>query len=223
MDPARRAVHYANLFGQDRWQGQDFMSVNYYYSAHEGPEARHPQISRSLDIAREHRIPLTYTEFNSWHGAVIPTGVDALKGMFTWGNERGMQGGYYYFRFNSERHPGIIDDDYNTHQRLNDALREAFADAEVEVIRAQSTGALMGVRNRRNFTLRDVVLEVSPGDGKTYPVALPDLAPGESAEAPVVFESEVPSNGLLLEGAATFTTHHAFHERVPFRLVVTER
>ena len=218
MDPAQRPVHYANLFGQDRWQGQDFMSVNYYFSAQEGPEARHPNIARSLEIAKEHHLPLTYTEFNSWHGAVIPSGVDALEGMFTWGNDRGMQGGYYYFRFDSERHPGIIDNAYNTHYRLNDALHEAFADAEVEVIEAESTGARLVVRNRRDFTLRDMTLTLTPGDGTTYESSFAQLAPGESKEVDIVFDREMPGNGLLLEGTLTFTTHYAFHERVAFRL-----
>ncbi|MFP4502874.1 MAG: hypothetical protein ACLFTT_17915 [Candidatus Hydrogenedentota bacterium] len=220
MDPAQRPVHYANLYGQDRWQGQDFMSVNYYFSAQEDSRQRHPNIARSLDIAQEHGVPLTYCEFNSWHGAVIPSGVDALYGMFQWGLAKGMQGGFYYFRFNSKRHPGIIDNDYNTHKLIDDALRDVFADAEVTVEAVQPGGLRLAVRNKRSFTLRDAALTAAIGDGRTYNVALDDVGPHADAVAEVVLEGGAPATGMLVEGALTFTTHYAFHETVPFTFAV---
>lgn len=215
LDPYGRPVHYANLYGQDRWQGQDFMSVNYYFSAREEPAHRHPNILQSLEIARAHGLPLTYCEFNSWHGAVIPSGVDALHNLFDWGIARGMQGGFFYFRFNSERHPGIIDDAYNTHQRMNEALDTVFADAQVTLLQAAPDGVRLRVRNKRAFTLRDVVLVAGVGGGRTCTVPLGELPPGAETIAEIPLETPAPGNGLFIEGELRFTTHYAFHERVP--------
>jgi len=91
-DPYARPVHYANLYGQDLWQGQDVMGVNYYFSDTQRAADRHPLIERSAAIAREYGLPMIYTEFNSYHGAVPTTGVEALEDLFTWGVEQGGNG-----------------------------------------------------------------------------------------------------------------------------------
>ena len=95
-DPYQRPVHYANLYGQDLWQGQDIMGVNYYFSDTQKAVDRHPLIERSVAIARSHEMPVIYTEFNSYHGAVPTTGVEALDDLFRWGVEKaGLSGGYF--------------------------------------------------------------------------------------------------------------------------------
>lgn len=218
LDPYTRPVHYANLYGQDRWQGQDVMGVNYYFSDNQTARDRQPVINRSIDVAREHGLPVLYTEYNSYHGAIHPTGADAVRNLFGWGLDNGMCGGFYYFRFNSKDHPGVIDDGFNTHKILDDALREVFADAVLSRTKDESGALRFRIKNRRDFTLRQgrFVLVLPSGEELQNPVD--DLAPRAETDVklPIKKGTHAP---VLAEGRFEFVTHFGFREKILFRLV----
>ncbi|MBX3178179.1 MAG: hypothetical protein KF886_12515 [Candidatus Hydrogenedentes bacterium] len=218
-DPYARPVHYANLYGQDLWQGQDVMGVNYYFAETQRAADRQPLIARSAAIAREHGLPMIYTEYNSYHGAIPTTGVEAMEDLFTWGvEEAGMAGGFFYMMPDSDRHPGVFDNGYNTHRITNDAFHRAFDDAELHVTGRDSDGAIIvEIRNRRPFTLRNLVLDLSVSGFAVDCPQLPDLAPGESTEARI---SRLPTPGpqYSLEGTLSMETHHGLAGRMPVRL-----
>lgn len=218
-DPYARPVHYANLYGQDLWQGQDVMGVNYYFAETQRAADRQPLIARSAAIAREHGLPMIYTEYNSYHGAIPTTGVEAMEELFAWGvEEAGMAGGFFYMMPDSDRHPGVFDNGYNTHRITNDAFHRAFDDAELHVTGRDSDGAiLIRIRNRRPFTLRNLELDLAVSGIAVDCPALPDLAPGESTEARI---SRLPTPGpqYSLEGTLALETHHGLHARIPVRL-----
>ena len=134
-----------------------------------------------------------------------------LRGLFEWGNAQGLTGGIFYFRFNSDRHPGVFGGDYNTHKLIDEALHHAFDDARVSLA---YTGGAPGVRvkNHRKFALRQV--RVAFDNGTEQP--LPDLPPGETLDVPVPAETAGPE----VRGAVHYVTHYGFAGKAPFRLLV---
>ena len=216
LDPAGRVVHYANLFGQDIWQGQDLMSVNYYFGIGQRAVEKQPLIERSFAIAQEHGLPLTYTEFNSWYGAVPTTGVEAMRDMFDWGVELGMMGGWHYMKGDSDRHPGVFDNSFNTHRIHDDAIRDAFADARVEIQAVSRDAVTLKIVNKRRFTLRDVQLSLTVSGVKVLPYRLADIAPEKELEVTVPLTPDVPGPTRSFEGELSFTTHFGFNCNVPF-------
>ena len=219
-DPCQRPVHYANLYGQDLWQGQDVMAVNYYFSDTQKATDRHPLILRSAAIAAKHGLPMIYTEFNSYHGAVPTTGVEALDDLFTWGvEEAGMAGGFFYMLMDSDRHPGVLDGGYNTHRIMNDAFHRAFDDATIHVKGVEDHAAVLEVRNTRPFTLRGLALDVSLSGRAVEAPALPDLAPGESAALRLPLPEGAPDSAFTVSGELRLETHHGLPGRIPVHAV----
>lgn len=218
LDPYARPVHYANLYGQDRWQGQDVMGVNYYFSDSQTAVDRQPVIKRSIDVAREHGLPVLYTEYNSYHGAIHTTAADAVRNLFGWGLENGMCGGFYYFRFNSKDHPGVIDDGFATHKILDDALREVFADAEVARSKDAASALRFHIKNRRDFTLRQGCLIIALANGEELQAPVKDLAPRAETDVELPLKKGAPAPALA-QGRFEFVTHFGFREQVTFRLV----
>lgn len=217
-DPYQRPVHYANLFGQDRWQGQDAMAVNYYFHERETPASRYNNIHRSVALAREHGLPIFYTEYNGFMGAIHSTGVEAMKGFFDFGLRLGMAGGFFYFRFNSDRHPGVIDDGYNTHKLLDDAFLKSFADARVEIVKRDLNELRLRIANRRPFHLRAPRLELAVNGAPLPERRIEDLAPEEVREVVLRIPEHYAAEALELKGRLRFQTHHAFNETVPVTL-----
>lgn len=209
LDPYRRPVHYANLYAQDNVRGQDLVGMNYYYGVGERAEDRHPIILRGIERAREQGLPVFYNEFNSWYGAIPGTGADALRDLFEWGVDQGMTGGVYYFRFNSDRHPGIFNGDYNTHKVIDDALHAAFDDARVSLVEMEGR-QYVRIHNPRKFTLRQVRIVFE--DQPEQPLA--DLPPGATVDVPLPPEI----TGLEVQGAVHYVTHYGFTGTAPFRL-----
>ena len=209
LDPYRRPVHYANLYAQDNMRGQDLVGMNYYYGVGESAEDRHPIILRGIERAREQGLPVFYNEFNSWYGAIPGTGADALRDLFEWGVDQGMTGGVYYFRFNSDRHPGIFNGDYNTHKVIDDALHAAFDDARVSLVEMEGR-QYVRIHNPRKFTLRQVYIVFE--DQPEQPLA--DLPPGATVD--VTLPPEI--TGLEVQGAVHYVTHYGFTGTAPFRL-----
>jgi hypothetical protein len=110
-DPEKRPVHYANLYGQDLWQGQDVMGVNYYFGENQRAVDRQPLIERSVEMGKSHGIPTLFCEYNSYYGSIHSTGVEAMQDLFAWGVEKGgMSGGFLYMKGDSTSHPGVFDD-----------------------------------------------------------------------------------------------------------------
>ena len=209
LDPYRRPVHYANLYAQDAVRGQDLVGLNYYFGVGERALDRHATIQRGITRAHALGLPVFYNEFNSWYGAIPGTGVEALHDLFEWGNEQKMTGGIFYFRFNSDRHPGIFDDDYNTHKVIDDALHSAFDDARVMLVNTESKRAVR-IENPRKFTLRQVGIAFEGAPEQP----LDDLPPGE------MIEVDLPPavTGLEVRGVVHYVTHYGFTGGAPFTL-----
>lgn len=218
LDPYQRPVHYANLYGQDRWQGQDVMGINYYFNLKETPADRQPVILRSIELGREHGLPALYTEYNSYHGPVHSTGVAAVKGLFEWGVEQGMAGGFFYMRYNSESHPSVFNRNLNTHYILDEALRHAFADAEITLADASPNTLRLHIRNRRDFTLRGCVLNLQVNDVAVNTPALADLPPQGTCDVEMPLPEDMAAHALEITGEFTCTTHHGFQSATAIRI-----
>ncbi|MCP4644433.1 MAG: hypothetical protein GY851_28580 [bacterium] len=219
LDPYDRPVHYANLIGQEYWQGQDIMGMNWYFWKGRTAEGRQPDVLSSIAMAKAHDMPVFYNEFNSWHGAVQTSGVEAFEDMYVWGIEQGMVGGYQYQVTNNDRHPGLMDSDCNTHSIHNEAIIRAFADAEVSVKGVTGEEITLTVRNKRRFTLRNVALASDLSGIPLEPLVLGDLKPGDSAEVSVAIPLEAAGSTYSVSGNATFVTHFGFECKVPFDLL----
>jgi len=221
-DPCGRPVHYANLYGQDYWQGQDLIGTNVYFGGEGDAASRQPIVERSLGIAREAGLPLIYCEFNSWAGPVQSTGADAFRGLYAWGVRQGMAGGFQYMKGNSDRHPGIFDGGYNTHKIHNDAIIEALADADVTLLGVHDKELLLRVRNKRRFALRKIGLHLEVSGVACPPAKLcKRLPPEKTADIDVPLPPGLPGPTLVIEGALRFVTHHGLNCRVPVHLRAT--
>ncbi|HPG68546.1 MAG TPA: hypothetical protein PLO37_17000 [Candidatus Hydrogenedentes bacterium] len=219
LDPYRRPVQYANLYGQDFWQGQDVVGVNTYFGRGQAAAMRQPLVARSVDIAHEHNRPVIYDEFNSWYGAVHSTGVEAMRDLFMWGIDRGMAGGFFYMKQNSDRHPGVFDDGLNTHRIMNDAIIEAFADARVEFVEKRADGIALKIVNKRRCTLREVRMTLSANAVPIEPIAMDDIGPQAEAVATLPISQGASGPATDVEGAIEFVTHFGFRCRVPVRVI----
>ncbi|MBN2375522.1 MAG: hypothetical protein JXD22_03920 [Sedimentisphaerales bacterium] len=219
-DPERRPVHYANLYGQDLWQGQDVMGVNYYFGENQSAVDRQPLIKRSAELAGLHGMPSMFCEYNSYYGAIHSTGVEAMKGLFTWGVEEAeMPGGFLYMKGNSTSHPGVFDAGFNTHKIFNEAIREAFADARVELAEVADDKVTLRIINRRRFTLRQMVLLLKASGRKLKPMQLEDLSPEEVVEVEVFLPKYVVGPAVVLDGELEFVTHFGFRCKVGVFLI----
>jgi hypothetical protein len=213
-DPYRRPVHYANLFGQDRWEGQDIMGVNYYYGRGQTPEDRQPIILRSIRIAREHGLPIIFTEYNSYLGPIPETGVRAIYGMFQWGIENGMSGGFFYMKNDSKDHPGVFNNNLETHPEMDAAFIDVFADARLDGMPRHGGTLRLRLINKRPFTLRKVHLS---GEVNGTPIAdqpLAEFPPHSVRDVPVQLPEEIGPE-IIFVGALDFVTHYSFPCHVP--------
>ena len=212
MDPiSRRPVHYANLFGQDRWQGQDAVGINYYFGPDQTPADRQPLIQRSIELMKAQGKPVFYTEYNSYQGPIPSTAVQAIEGFFEWGLKQGMSGGFFYMGPSSDDHPGVwLDAELNIDPAVAQAFRNAYADASVSLKDARAT-----IVNRRGFTLRNVHLAVMKDELPVETQVLSDVAPkGQSSVqlSSAMVTAHQPSTGTTLE--LQFTSHYGVKESV---------
>ncbi len=215
-DPYRRPVHYANLFGQDRWEGQDIMAVNYYYGKGQTPEDRQPMILRSIEIARKHDLPIIFTEYNSYLGPIPETGVRAIYGLFQWGLEHGMSGGFFYMKVDSKDHPGVFNDQLESHPKMDAAFIDVFSDAGLASVAREGDALRLRLVNKRAFTLRQVKLTGKVGGIAVAAQSLADFAPHEKRDVRVPLPEGVGPNSAF-EGALDFVTHRSFPCHVPLR------
>ncbi len=220
-DPYNRPVHYSNLFGQDLYQGQDVMGINYYFGAGQSAKDRQPVIQRSINIARNNNIPIMYNEFNSYAGAIHSTGVEAMYGLYEWGIEQGMCGGFQYMKGNSTSHPGIFDDGYNTHKIYDEAIIDVLADAEIILknMTIEDGKVILQVRNKRRFTLRQVRMTLTASGMKLKPVVLSDMAPQSIQDVILHLPDVVKGPAVTLEGHIECVTHYGFKSKVPVSLI----
>jgi hypothetical protein len=224
LDPASRPVVYANLTGQDRTLGQDLMGINYYYDHRGRVEDRQPLVADGIRKAREAGIPVIYNEFNTWHGPVYTQGAAALRGFFEWGIEEGMAGGFYYqLRDDHGRHPGVISDDNRvwTSPTLLSAFRKAFQDAEVGVKSRTSGQVVLEIRNRREFTLRDVSYRIEESGRTVGEGKLNDIPPASSTTLTLGMSDAEEAH--VLEALFDFNTHFGIAEKVEARLMIPPR
>jgi hypothetical protein len=222
-DPYSRPVHYSNLFGQDLHQGQDIMGINYYFGAGQSAKDRQPVIQRSIDIARNHNIPVMYNEFNSYAGAIHSTGVEAMYGLYEWGIEQGMCGGFQYMKGNSTSHPGIFDDGYNTHKIYNEAIIDVLADVEVKLknINARDGKVMLQIKNKRRFTLRQVRMTLTASGTQLKPMVLSDMASKSNQDVILRLPESAKGPAITLEGHVEFVTHYGFKSKIPVSLIAT--
>jgi hypothetical protein len=222
-DPYNRPVHYSNLFGQNLALGQDAMGINYYFGVGQTAKDRQPIIQRSIDIARSNNVPIMFNEFNSFVGAIHSTGVDAMYGMYNWGIEQGMCGGFQYMKGNSTSHPGIFDDGFNTHKIYNEAIVDVLADAKVELPQPQiKNGTItIEVKNKRRFTLRQIKLTLEASGKALSPLQLSDLQPNATQRIEVELPDTADQNAITLNGHLDFVTHFGFKSKIPVSLIVS--
>ena len=219
-DPDLRPVHYANLYGQDLWQGQDAMGINYYFAAGQIPADRQPLIERSAAIGKEHNQAVLFCEFNSYKGSIHSSGAAAMEGLFSWGVEKaGMAGGFMYKLGNDSDHPGVVDPGMNTHRIFDDAIREAFADAEVGLVGVREKSVQLQIRNKRRCTLRQVAMTARVGGVAVASHSLDAIGPEENVELTVAIPQDAPGPDYAVEGELRFVTHYGFESTIPFRLV----
>jgi len=220
-DSEKRPVHYANLYGQDLWQGQDVMGVNYYFGQNQRAVDRQPLIKRSVELGQAHGIPTLFCEYNSYLGAIHSTGVEAMEDLFAWGVEKGsMSGGFLYMKINSTSHPGVFDAGYNTHAIFDDAIRDAFADARVELVSTSGSHLKLRIINKRRFTLRQMELRLKASDIVLTPMRLADIAPAGTIDVDVTLPDHVPGPAASLKGELRFVTHYGFRCKVGLSLIV---
>jgi hypothetical protein len=219
-DPYQRPVHYANLYGQDLWQGQDAMGVNYYFGEGQTAADRQILIQRSLDLAVSHDIPAIFCEYNSYHGAIHSTGVEAMEGLFSWGVEQaGMSGGFLYMRPNSTSHPGVMDGSFNTHKIFDEAIIKAFADAKINLLSSSDSGYQVQVNNKRYCTLRQMTINYSVNNVECDPVVLDDVLPKGSVDLTLPAPSDIYGPDFIITGTLEFVTHYGFRNKVPFKIL----
>ena len=220
FDPYNRPVHYANLYGQDLWQGQDLMGVNYYFGEGQTAEDRQPLIQRSVELGGEHDIPAIFCEYNSYYGAIHTTGVQAMEGIFEWGVDvAGMAGGFLYMRPNSSSHPGVMDDSYNTHRIFDGAIRKAFADATVQLLGVSGGEVKLRITNKRGCTLRSAALACSIAGIPAAPLQFDAIEPRGELDIALPLPQSISGKACAVEGSLEFVTHFGFTNRIPFRLV----
>ncbi|MFV2067799.1 MAG: hypothetical protein ACC645_12565, partial [Pirellulales bacterium] len=220
FDPYLRPVHYANLNEQIFTEGQDVMGFNTYFGVAFRATGKQEEMQRKIAVAAEAHMPVIFCEFNSWYGAVPTTGVEALRDMYEWGVARGMAGGFQYMDGDSDRHPGVYDDGFNTHRIYNHAILKAFADAEVRVAAVSPEAIDLKLVNKRRFTLRGMTLECSVSGVPVRPMRLEDLPPRGDVIVRVEVPQHAPGPARTIEGVLRFTTHFGFQCKVPLRLIL---
>lgn len=222
-DPYKRPVHYSNLYGQNLYQGQNAMGVNYYFGAGQSAEDRQPLIQRSIDIARTINMPIMFNEFNSYAGAVHSTGVEAMYGMYEWGIGQGMCGGFQYMKGNSTSHPGIFDGGYNTHKIYNEAIIDVLADAEVTLKHSivKDGNITIQIRNKRWFTLRKIRLKLSASGNELETLNVSDIKSKSMQEVTVQLPENISGHAVTLDGYIEFVTHYGFKSKVPVAVIAT--
>lgn len=223
MDPARRPVVYANLYGQDRTIGQDLMAVNYYFGPPQRAVDRQPLLARSLDVASKAGIPCIFTEFNSWYGPVYSTGAEAVRDLFEYGVELGMAGGYLFMLGeHGDRHPGAVISVGNlwTNPTFDAALRGAFKDARVTLDSASETEVRIRVENVRPFTLRKIRYRVVEGGVERLSGELPDVSPRAVSEFPPI--PVPPADAHVLEVELEFESHYGLRSKITERVLAGE-
>ncbi len=218
-DPYQRPVNYANLYGQDFTAGQDVMGVNYYFGRGQTAVGRQPNIARSIALAREADMPVIFCEFNSYHGAIQSTGAESMYDLYDWGVREGMSGGVQYMKGNSDRHPGIFDNGFNTHKIYDDAIRYVLADAKVSLAEAADGKVILEIRNKRRCTLRQVTLNAKVSGQAVEAIELDDLPSQETAHVDMQVPRDAPGPAVTVEGVLEFVTHYGFRCRVPFSAV----
>ena len=222
-DPYQRPVHYANLYGQDLWQGQDAMGVNYYFGEGQTAADRQILIQRSLDLAVSHDIPAIFCEYNSFQGAIHSTGVEAMEGLFTWGVEQaGMSGGFLYMRPNSTSHPGVMDGSFNTHKIFDEAIIKAFADARINLLSTSDSGYQVQVNNKRYCTLRQMTINYSVNNVECAPLVLDDVPPKGSVDLTLPAPADIYGPDFIVTGTLEFVTHYGFMNKVPFKMLASD-
>ncbi len=196
LDPYRRPVHYANLFGQERWQGQDAVGINYYFAKGQTPEDKHPLIQKSIDLAKAQNKPVFYTEYNSYQGPDPQGGVMAIEGLFEWGVEQGMSGGFLYMAPTSSDHPGVwVDGELNTDSRMAAAFHKAFDDVEIRLDQSGDSSKLV-ITNKRPYTLRNISIKLEDARKDLF---IQTLGPNKSHDISALFSPGLIEPSLIVQ------------------------
>jgi hypothetical protein len=221
MDKYNRPVVYANLFGQDRVIGQYVMSVNYYFSSPHTVESRQPSVARSARHAQEAGLPCIFSEYNCWYGPVYSQGAAAVRGLYEYGVDRGMQGGFFYqLREDPDRHPGIVVNDTTlwTNPTLVAALQQAFADATVRTLGRTDADLRLEICNRRPFSLRDIRYEVRVGRFVLVAGEMDHLGP--AGKRSLLVPTEDSSGDQVYDVHLHYETHYGIRNHIVKRLYI---
>ena len=216
-DAYGRPVNYANLYGQDNWRGQDIMGINYYFGWKQHATDRQPIIQRSVELGINHNLPVIYTEYNSFGGPDEAGGVEAIEGMGQFGLDIGMAGGTFYKLLDvTGKHPGLLDPQSRLQIRipLGDAIKAFHADAIVSVVERAGNQVVLQVQNRRNFTLRQINLNLCVGNENLSPVTLDIIKPKETRNVSMNLPENYDGQAIELIGDLRFETHFGLLNKV---------
>jgi hypothetical protein len=108
----------------------------------------------------------------------------------------------------------------NTHTIFDHAIREAFADARVELVKSSASNVRLRVVNKRKFTLRQMEMHLRASGIPMSPVTLADLPPAGTTELNVTLPDNIPGPAVFLTGELRFVTHYGFRCRVRVSLII---
>jgi len=154
-----------------------------------------------------------YTEFNSWWGPVAKSGVMAMRGLFQYGLDLGMAGGTMYKLTDvAKTHPGIFSQDAWLIERREfaEAVKQYFADAELDVLQRSGRRVRIAVRNRRDYTLRSVTAVFVARGRELSASTFERIGPREQAIVDITLPEAWQDESVLVSATIRFVTHHAF-------------
>jgi hypothetical protein len=222
FDPYQRPVNYANLYGQDNWRGQDIMGVNYYYGIGQTTLSRQPIIKNSGRIAREHGLPMIFTEYNCFWGPVEKAGAEAVAVMWAENLKDCLSGGtLYQLRDDPAHHPGVLDahGQLEVRQTMSQALKKHFADLQLESANRDAQHLQIKLTNVRPFTLRKIQLEARIRNHTEKFQLATEITPFKSVHATLTLPDEFSNETVLLDCTVAFETHFGLKNQVTGQLI----
>ena len=221
FDPYQRPVIYANLFGQDNWHGQDLMGVNYYFKPGQTALSRQRLIKNSLLIGFAHKLPVIFTEYNSFQGPVEQSGAAAVNHLWHENLDEGMSGGILYqIRDEIGKHPGLVDPfgNLNIRQTMSQALKKYHADVQINAEKREANILYLKITNVRPFTIRSIILKVFIRKVEKKFQLATEIRPFKTVSTTINLPPELTDSAVLVQGEMAYETHFGLRNIQEFRL-----
>jgi hypothetical protein len=199
------------------------MGINYYFDRGQRATDRQPIIEKSIQVGKDHGLPVIYTEFNSFQGCSESAGLESIKDMGEWGLQAGMSGGTFYKLTDVEGiHPGLLDSRsrLEIHKPLGEQIKAYHADAEVTLFEKKKNSLVIEIQNKRDFYLRDLAIVLYAGEKVLFNRKLKNIPP--KGKKQFVLEPSKMNMERINEfkGILKFTTHFGLENKVDVLLFV---